>query len=185
MVLQGCFRAQNGNHVIKLVWLHKPEYFLVLPSSMYVCMQRGWLYYNVLPLLLNIIIIYFLAFLPSGCVSHSLLPQLLDLRTWFLAWCGVPLHVYYMYFSSLPTPWAVASPNGQLASTLFPIPSVVEGIYQVSLKALFHVEIKSRSTASARLSANAHWLQAWERWWTDRQTDGQTSTTKHIIALFR
>ena len=38
-----------------------------------------------------------------------------------------------------------------------------------------YICIKSRSTASARLSANAHWLQThWQRWLTDGWTGGWT-----------
>ncbi len=32
---------------------------------------------------------------------------------------GVPLHVYYIQFVSIPSPWAVAGPHGQLASILW------------------------------------------------------------------
>ena len=56
-----------------------------------------------------IIIIYFLAFRPSGCVSHALLPQPLDLRTWYIAYISV----------CKPTPWAVAGPHEQLVSSIF------------------------------------------------------------------
>ena len=43
------------------------------------------------------IYIYFLAFLPSECVSHSLLPRPLDILTWYI------LHIF----------WSVGSPHGQ------------------------------------------------------------------------
>ncbi len=52
---------------------------------------------------------------PSGFVSHSFLPQLLDLRTW----CEVCASIYIAYISvSKSTPLAVTGPHGQLASKL-------------------------------------------------------------------
>ncbi len=59
--------------------------------------------------------------------------------------------------------------------TLVPVVDVWSKRSKSAVAKSHYICIKSRSTASARLSANAHWLQThWQRWLTDGWTGGWT-----------